>query len=211
MEYYHGTANVNAQKIIKSQRFRSDLQIIDSILWEGNRQKIKIPGSLGYGTYTFVNDPKLALMFAKKENEDPVVLQVFIKTVDDDNLLDLTEADSQEQFQKFSGYLRNSQKAQEIFKAFTFKRRKKSNIDSHNVEDDNSPRDVYAGIMTELFIAFLKKEGCRVKYVKKHTETLLPPNGYGYQRLGLPNGTEFTIRHPNDVANIQKYSFKEEA
>lgn len=184
MEYYHGTANVNAQKIIKSQRFRSDLQIIDSILWEGNRQKI---------------------------NEDPVVLQVFIKTVDDDNLLDLTEADSQEQFQKFSGYLRNSQKAQEIFKAFTFKRRKKSNIDSHNVEDDNSPRDVYAGIMTELFIAFLKKKGCRVKYVKKHTETLLPPNGYGYQRLGLPNGTEFTIRHPNDVANIQKYSFKEEA
>lgn len=210
MEYYHGTANINAQNIIKSQRFRSDLQIIDSILWEGNRRKIKIPGSLGYGTYTFVNDPQLALMFAKKENKNPVVLQVFIKTVDDDNLLDLTEADSQKQFQKFAGYLRNSQKAQEIFKAF-IKRSKKSNVDSRNIEDDNSPRDVYAGIMTELFIAFLKKKGCRVKYVKKRTETLLPPNGYGYQRLGLPNGTEFTIRYPdNDVAKIQKYSFKEE-
>ena len=39
----------------------------------------------------------------------------------------------------------------------------------------------------------------------------LTPNGYGYHRLGLPNGTEFTIRYPNDVTSIQKYSFKEEA
>lgn len=199
MEYYHGTANINAQKIIKTQHFNSTLFIINSILWEGRRQKVKVPGSLGYGVYTFIDDPKQALMFAKKENKEPVVLQVFLKTVDEKNILDLTEKNTIKKFQKFASYAKRVEDAKKIFKAF-----------KANKKIIGSSQDVYAGIMTELFIAFLKRNDCYIKYVKKRTETLLPPNGSGYQRLGLFNGTEFTIRYPNtDIKNIIMYHFKE--
>lgn len=201
MRYYHGTANINAYKIIKNQHFKNPSYNVDAILWEGTRQKIKVPGSLGYGIYTFIDNPNLALEFARKENEEPVVLEVSLKNINKTNLLDLTKKEHINQFQKFASYGKKAEKAQEIFNAFK---------DQHKII--GTSQDVYAGIMTELFIAFLKKEKFIVRYVKKHTETLLPPNGNGYQRLGLFNGTEFTIRYPDvDVTEIKKYSFKEEA
>lgn len=197
MRLYHGTTTSNAQKILKAGKFHSDLHGIESILYEGQRKKFKIPGSLGYGIYTFVDNPSMALRFINKFDMDNQVLQVNVDIENPVNILDFTNPNHQEQFRMFSQNLRNVQKANDIFNAIPGK--------------SNGKIDLFAGIMTELFIVYLRKNGIYIRFVKKQTETFLPPFKNSYQRLGIPNGTEFTIRYPEDIKSIKQYSFKEES
>ena len=197
MRLYHGTTTSNAQKILKSGKFHSNLHVIESILYEGERKKFEIPGSLGYGTYTFVDDPSMALRFINKFDMDNQVLQVDVDIENPDSILDFTNPDHRKQFRIFSQNSRNVQKANNIFNAIP--------------GGSNGKIDLFAGIMTEMFIVYLRKNGICIRFVKKQTETFLPPFNNSYQRLGIPNGTEFTIRYPEDIKSIKPYSFKEES
>lgn len=197
MRLYHGTTTSNAQKILESGKFHSNLHIIESILYEGQRRKLEIPGSLGYGTYTFMNDPMMALHFIRKFDTDGQVLQVNVDIENADNILDFTNPNHRKQFRIFSQNSQNAKKANDIFKAMPNRA--------------NGKIDLFAGIMTELFIGYLRRNGICIRFVKKQTETFLPPFNNSYQRLGIPNGTEFTIRYPKDVKSIKPYNFKEES
>ncbi|MBD8086314.1 hypothetical protein HUK45_08795 [Limosilactobacillus sp. c9Ua_26_M] len=112
MRLYHGTTTSNAKEILKSGRFHSNLHIIESILYEGERKKFEIPGSLGYGTYTFVDDPSMALRFINKFGMDSQVLQVDVDIENSDSILDFTNPDHRKQFRIFSQNSRNVQKGQ---------------------------------------------------------------------------------------------------
>lgn len=197
MRLYHGTTTSNAQRILKSGKFYSNLHVIESILYEGQRSRFKAPGSLGYGTYTFMDDPDIALNFIHKFDADVRVLQIGVNIENPDDVLDFTNPKHQEQFRIFSQNTWNVQKANDIFHAIP--------------GSANGKVDLFAGIMTELFIAYLRKNGICTRFVKKQTETFLPPFNNSYQRLGIPNGTEFTIRYPEDIKSIEPYNFKEES
>lgn len=197
LRLYHGTVASNAQNILKSGRFFNNLQIIESVLYGGQRKKIKVPGSLGYGIYTFVDDPSMALNFIKKFNDDVQVLQIEVDVKDTNSILDFTNVKHQEQFRKFSQNAQNVEKANRIFKAMPNK--------------SNGKVDLFAGIMTELFIVYLRNCGICIRFVKKQTETFLPPFENFYQRLGIPNSTEFTIRYPEDIISVKPYNFEEES
>lgn len=193
MKYYHGTTRINAEKILQNG-FRESNFIIFNIVRNSKIKRIKVPGSLGYGTYVFIDDSELALQFGRKFSNDPVVLEVAIDLHDEDNILDLTNSKIYKQFQKFASIAQQAESASSIFKEFYKQKAIRG-----------TAQDVYAGIMTELFILYLRNEkNIDIRFVKKDTETLLPPNDKGYQRLGLPNGTELTIRYPRqDVKNIK--------
>lgn len=197
MRLYHGTTATNARKILEFGKFNSNLQSIDSILYNGRRGRTKIPGSLGYGVYTFLDDPLLAKRFISKFSNDIMVIRVDVDVKNKDSILDFTNFNHQKQFRKFSENTHNVEKASNIFKAIPNK--------------SNSKKDLFAGIMTELFIVFLRKKGVYIRFVKKQTETFLPPLDSSYQRLGIPNGTEFTIRYPEDIRAVTEYIFKEES
>lgn len=139
----------------------------------------------------------MALRFINKFDMDNQVLQVNVDIENPDNILDFTNPNHQEQFRRFSQNARNVQKASDIFNAIP--------------GGSNGKIDLFAGIMTELFIVYLRKNGIYIRFVKKQTETFLPPFKNSYQRLGIPNGTEFTIRYPEDIKSIKPYSFKEES
>lgn len=198
LRLYHGTTVSNAQKILKSGKFHSNLHTIESILYNGQRKRFSVPGSLGYGTYTFVDDPNIALHFISKFGVDNQVLQVDVDIKNHNSILDFTNPLHQEQFRRFSQISQNVSKANDIFRVMPGK--------------SDGKVDLFAGIMTELFIGYLRKNGIYIRFVKKQTETFLPPLTNSYQRLGVPNGTEFTIRYPDkDVKSIKPYTFKEES
>lgn len=185
MSLYHGTTKINGGKI-KKEGFHVNL--LDIVVVERDRRYWnRSIGTLGYGLYTFKDDPQLAYDFASKfDSEDPVVFKI-PNVIPKNNLLDLTDFQVNKRFKKFCQFQRNSEHGERIYKHV-----------KHNCKVKS-----YAGIMTELFILFLKiKYNKRVLGVERWTETDLPNVRYG---MGT-NGIEVTIR---DAKLIKRNEVKE--
>lgn len=194
---YHGTSDKNAKNDclnFKNHLFKINILNITNTF--NNKRRQKLPGSLGYGYYTFEDDYELALKFAKKKYSTPRVIEIELATdIDDDSVLDFLNHLKREKFLKFVDYVEYDQLAKKLMNAFN---------KTHKYISDK--QDVYAGIMTELFIQYLKSEYHQViKVVRKETETFLDPrNNYKY-RLGLPNGIEVCIRNPKCIGTMDIY------
>lgn len=170
---YHGTTQLNA-RCIETEGFHAPMLNILNI--ERNKSNWnKSIGSLGYGLYTFENDPKLAYDFASKfDPENPVVFEI-PDIIPEDNLLDLTDPDTNFKFRKFCEEIHNAKHGEQIYSHVRHSKKVKS----------------YASIMIELFIKFLEnKYNLTTLGVKRWTETDLPGINYG---IGA-NGIEVTIR-----------------
>lgn len=179
---YHGTTQLNARRIEKDGFHVPMLNILN--VERNEREWNKSIGSLGYGLYTFENDPKLAYEFASKfDPENPVVFEL-PNVIPENNLLDLTIPENNLLFRKFCEDEHNSKHGERIYNHVRHSRKVKS----------------YAGIMTELFIGLLKnKYNLTTLGVKRWTETDLPGVNYG---IGA-NGVEVTIRNAQ-LINMNK-------
>jgi hypothetical protein len=171
---YHGTTQLNARRIEKDGFHVPMLDILN--VERNKRNWNKSIGSLGYGLYTFENDPQLAYEFASKfDPKNPVVFEL-PNIIPEKNLLDLTDPDTNLLFRKFCEDERNSKHGERIYDHVRHRGKVKS----------------YAGVMTELFIIFLKKKyKITTLGVKRWTETDLPGVRYG---VGA-NGIEVTVRN----------------
>lgn len=113
-----------------------------------------------------------------------------------DNILDFMNPRHQEQFRKFSQIAQNAEMATNIFETIP--------------GGNNRKIDLFAGIMTVLFIVYLGRNGIHIRFVKKQTETFLLPFSRNYQRLGVPNGRELLLSTPEDIKSIESYNFNKE-
>ncbi|MCT3602850.1 hypothetical protein EFS28_03470 [Lactobacillus acidophilus] len=168
---YHGTSHLIAEKIEKDGFC---VPILDILQVERNKKYWnRSIGSLGYGLYTFLNDPALAYQFALKvDSKSPIVFEL-PDVIPENKLLDLTDEHTNQLFREFCES--NSKHGERIYKYVRKSRKVKS----------------YAGIMIELYILFLERRyHVEILGVKRWTETDLPNIKYG---IGA-NGIEVTIR-----------------
>ncbi|MDE6946933.1 MAG: hypothetical protein K2P14_07115 [Anaeroplasmataceae bacterium] len=190
---YHGTDRKNAKNIIE-KGFNTTVPAIQEILYQSDNKgrRIKIPGSLGYGVYTFQDSYSMAKSFSKKFSKDVCVLKIEISDEANNNILDLTKDRVKEEFSHFARIAESVKNADQLYSVFK--------------KYGSAKMDLYAGIMTELYILFLTtKKKRKIRCVRKRTETLLPPLCRVHQRLCIDNGTEFTIRYPReDIKSISE-------
>lgn len=188
---YHGTTNDNAMKI-RNNGFNINVPNILMVERNANYWNKSI-GSLGYGLYTFENNYDLAYKFASKYDlQHPTVFEINIQ-FPDNSLLDLTQSEMNNLFNKFCSFQNNTDHGERIYKHVRKNRKVKS----------------YAGIMIELFILFVQqKYKYKILGVRRWEETILP--GLKYP-IG-PNAVEVTIRDASLISNANfKIVRKEDA
>lgn len=155
----------------------------------------KQPGSLGYGFYTFFDNPKVAYDFAHKfisyiDCKDRVfVFELYIEILDENLLvLDGESEDSK----NFNMWLQTN-KVQKMIKAYKKK----------YVNAKNNKQKSLDGILIEMYCLVLKKNNINVFAIKAPTRTNID-NEVPYS--GVLNGVEILIKDPQII--IDK-TFKE--
>lgn len=192
MSLYHGTSESLGRKDIEN--YNSKKFVISIYDISRNKRYSKLPGSLGYGYYTFENDRDLAYQFGKKKyHEKTMVLEIELDSkIEDDNILDLNDSKKKDLFLTFAKCGEQSETAKKLFE----KMKKQHKYISLK-------QNVFAGIMTELFVRYMKeKNELNIRVVRKDTETYLPPFDKEDYCLGIYNGTEVCIRDGNCIANM---------
>lgn len=184
---YHGTTARNAQ-LINKESFSISIPNLVNLNYTNRKTKMKEPGSLGYGLYTFLDNRDLAFKFANKFTDSPAVVYEIKVNIDEDSLLDLTCEKDQHFFREFIEEAHNCNQAKQIHKKISSKTEKV---------------DVFAGIATELFINYARTKGTIYKGVKKATETFVEPLEPPRFRLGIPNGIEFAIRDKKIIKHYE--------
>lgn len=149
-------------------------------------KKHRLPGSLGYGIYTFTTE-KMAKLIAEKFHDDPIVLNIELNSIED-NTLDLNDADNQENFHEFRTLAYKT--AESHFKNF-------------NV--GNEKQHVFDGIVIELYIRNIQNiyKGTKVIAVKLKTYTPFSKeikSNYSY----IPNGTELCLRDKQAIKKVSE-------
>lgn len=189
MEYigYHGTNATSAEDII-DRNFKR-LPLISQELRKPSNYKL--PGSLGYGLYTFNSDPELAEEFSKRFNDDVKVVKIKLD-VDEEEIFDL---DLLEQMKKLRKYYRDSAK------------RVERNINGKKINDKK--QNIFDGILLENLFCQIRtlKE---VKAVKMATHTFLDTDGSSAYTSRVHNGQEICIRDYTIIKTIEYYNQEEE-
>lgn len=181
---YHGTGKSSYSK--KGDNYFKILRY--DISTEFNKKKqgktYKLPGSLGYGIYTFTTE-EMAKLIAGKFYSDPMVLDIGLNPIED-SILDLNDMDTQENFHEFR--LESYKSAEKHFE---------------NFNAANDKQHVFDGIVIELYIKKLQKNnpGLIVSAVRLKTYTPLDKekkNSYSY----IPNGTELCLRDDRAIKEV---------
>ena len=196
MTLYHGTNKKDGNEdVVKFKNKELEIKIPNVLRLNYSSKKCKLPGSLGYGYYTFENDKEMAYYFSKKKFSEPTVLEVQVdKDFKDDHGLDFKDEKDRDLFWRFIRMAGQDVIGKNIL-------RKLERM--HSLEGISAKQDVFAGIMTELFIRYAtEKNGKVIQMVRKDTETFLPPYDNPKYRFGLPNGTEVCIRDANCIKAI---------
>lgn len=197
MPLYHGTGKEEANNdVLNFNNHKLKIEIPNISKFNYLSKIKKLPGSLGYGYYTFEDDKEIAYSFSeKKKYPEPTVVKIQInKDFDDDHVLDFKEEYKKKLFLQFAKSTKQNEIGKIILKKFE---------DTHRNVRISAKQDVFAGIMTELFIKYMyKEEGKVIQIVRKDTETFLPPFDNSKYRLGIPNGTEVCIRDVNCIKTV---------
>lgn len=180
---YHGTKTSIADEIKNNGFIHVKYDI-------NNAKEERLPNDLGFGTYFFIDDEATAskgfvnaksytLKYKKKSNIDVISIIVADLTFNDDQFLDLDEADN-------NAYYLSIQKEneQEAYKIWS-----KSKKGSHK------KRKIFDGIFLEMMISDLETAaGKTIQGVKKKTFT-----SFGAARSNFHNGTEISVRDHNCI------------
>lgn len=181
---YHGTTKSNADKI-RQTNVVIHKRTVGQEIYKANRGKL--PGSLGYGFYTFVDDYILAEAFASKFSESVDVL-TFEVVVSKDELLDLDEKDTQRKYHEFRRvYLVHA----------------KNLLNRFNVSYNPSNQHVMDGIILEEFSSKLKQmENITVKSVTMCTFTPLDDES-SHESSHVNNGQELCVKSKSVLKLIE--------
>ncbi|CAI2616043.1 hypothetical protein AKUH3B111A_09330 [Apilactobacillus kunkeei] len=173
---YHSTSSENA-KLIKQNGFKSKKESIGRLLGD-NRSKLKKPGTLGYGTYGFLEDYELSKEFYLSNNRTDCSILEFKINLNEENILDLNNVDDLKTVRHFFQNS-NMDRHLEILK------RKFGN-------DENSQKSVF-GALLEFFINHGEKSGeIKVEAVSATTSTYISKFPLSKK---IPNGIEYCIRN----------------
>lgn len=185
---YHGTNATSAEDII-GRDFKSPPLISQELRKSRN---YKLPGSLGYGLYTFNSDPELAEEFSKRFNDDDVKVVKIKIDVDEEEIFDL---DLLEQMKKLRKFYRESVK------------RVERNINGKKINDKK--QNIFDGILLEdLFFKIRTHKD--VKAVKMATHTFLDTDDSPAYTSRVHNGQEICIRDYTIIKTIEYYNQEEE-
>ncbi|MEG2938051.1 MAG: hypothetical protein RR812_06560 [Vagococcus sp.] len=185
-ESYHGTNNECANNI-QANGIQIDIPTMANE--SGKKHKKKIPGSFGYGFYTFVNDKELASDFAVRINTEcnSVTLKI-ISEIDENRLLSFLDLDDRENYHAF--YEQAHKSAMLHLKRF-------------GTHLDTEVQHVLEGIIIEMFLQKLfTKEKIRVIAVLGESYTPRKKGKYLYSNI--PNGQELCIRDKSIIKSCNK-------
>ena len=195
---YHVTPTSNVKGILNS--YNNFIPIDTGIKYmtkqlslKGGKTNRKIPGSLGYGLYTFTEGllaPEALIDgFAKRVTGNVQLKKViFHINVEESNILDLTSSSSI-QYQSFANYCEATAKAINKIN-FQFTSKGKNQL-------------VWEGVATELFIGEMEKRGKIYYGVRRDTYTPLFRNSVDASIRKTSNGIEFLIRDWSIVSTIE--------
>lgn len=152
-----------------------------------NRSTKKLPGSLGYGFYTFkdgLSNPKeLAYEFSNKFNDQVVVLKI-ISSISENTILDLNNSDSKNEYRLF--YNKSVKSAKSICR-------------TKGIKINNRKQHVFDGVVLELYINYLKrKKHITVNGIVHDTVTAIKNEGFS----DIENSREFCIRDNAIIKDI---------
>ncbi|MDG4978462.1 hypothetical protein [Lactococcus lactis] len=186
---YHGTNEQGSIRIMEGG-YKRIPSIRDEIDKCKQKEHYKIPGSLGYGLYTFLDDPVLALEFSKKFNDDNVkVLKFEFDELDDEYIFDLTQT---KYIKIFKNHCKSSRKLIEKM------------ITGTKLGTNDKKQHTFDGILLEMFFDNLK--GIKtVKAVKMATYTHLDEDEDSSYTSYAPNGVEFTVRDQSIIKNVENW------
>lgn len=198
---YHVTPTLNVKSIIDSYHnstpIKTGMSYLQSQLGIGvisGQSKMKKPGSLGYGLYTFKEgliDPEdLIVGFAKRITGDVQLKKVvFHIKVDEKNIIDLTNSSST-QYKDFVNYCRAAEKIiSQVHHKFIL---------------NGKNQFVWDGIAMEMFIAQMYKSfQTKVDGVCRDTYTPLSDNSVNASERITSNGIEFMVRDWKIICTIK--------
>ncbi|WP_204121312.1 MULTISPECIES: hypothetical protein [Levilactobacillus] len=178
---FHGTNKQNASKIAK-QGVRISIPRFDD-------QRVKNPGSLGYGFYTFMDDfpeaRELAFEFSNKFTSEVVVIRV-MSQVDMSSILDMNNANDRMQYLHY--FRRAHKKIMGICK-------------QRGLSLSNRKQHVFDGLMIESYIRYLKtRQKTIVNGVIHDTVTYVGTDGMS----DMENGREFCIRNTGMIISTSE-------
>lgn len=183
---YHSTSSENA-KLIKQNGFKSKKESLGRLLGDNNRKNsdLKKPGTLGYGTYGFLEDYELSKEFYLSNNRTDCSILEFKVNLNEDHILDFNNVDDLKSVRYFFQN-RNMDKHLEIFK--------------QKFGNNNSAQKSVFGALLELFISEGEKSGeIKVEAVSATTSTSI--SKFPLSKM-IPNGIEYCIRN-DDLINTK--------
>ncbi len=194
---FHGTEksiayakiNYNPSNIIVTT-YQMELQ--KGLRYRSQRRgvKAKLPGSLGYGFYTFIKTKQVTKDFISRQVSEYKIIKVCSK-FEDDQVLDFNSQETREQFHAFrTEFLKRSEKIIEIFGNHT----------------NNYKQHVMDGLVIENFIEALSKNKNKVtKAVVAWTFTPCDDKSENIKFVSfIPNGLELCIRDKERIISLEE-------
>lgn len=183
IQSFHGT-NTSGKNKITSKSFTIKIPLI------ANETNKKVPGSLGYGFYTYIdglsNARQLAYEYSHKFKNDPVFIIKIVSNIEGANLLDLNEDDSKNDYRFF--YKKVFRSAENICR-------------NKNFRIDNKKQHVFDGVVLELYVQYLiQKKHIVVKGIIHDTVTYIQEDGLS----DIENGREFCIRSRDIIKELNE-------
>lgn len=183
---FHGTESSVAEEKIKYKQKNIIVTTFNREMAKGrSNKKVKAPGNLGYGFYTFIKPENIVDNFMQKITNDYKVIKV-ISCFEDEEVLDLDNDDTRAKFHRF----RNS-----------FIKRAKSFYDILGKPNNNANQHSMDGIVLECFIMeIFNREKQSIKAVKMWTNTPLEKDRI--LNSFISNGLELCIRDKKNIYSL---------
>lgn len=181
---YHGSLSTHCETI-RSGKLVIKKFIVAQEAMNDNKSST-VPGSFGYGFYTFIDDKKLSIEFAKKfhKSEDVAALKI-LSEISENNILDLTVQKDRNLFHEF--FHNNNPAVDRLLK----------NFGKHR---DTKLQHVKDGLVIELLLSNLQnKKRLRIDAVVGESYTPTRDGIYSY----IPNGKELCIRNKSVITSIE--------
>lgn len=155
-----------------------------------NENNKRVPGSLGYGFYTYIDGlsdaRELAYEYSHKFKDEPIFIFKIVSNIEGTNLLDLNEDDSKNAYRSF--YKKVFRSAENICKNKHFK-------------INNKKQHVFDGVVLELYVQYLMQhKHIVVKGIIHDTVTYIHEDGLS----DIENGREFCIRSRDIIKELSE-------
>lgn len=194
---FHGTDKFIADNKIKFSPSNIVIPVYTNELEKGMNSKSqkrntkpKLPGSLGYGFYTFIYTKDITEKFISRQSKEYTIIKVY-SIFEDNEILDFNLQEVREKFHVFrSEFIKY---ANNILKAF-------------GNPSNNYKQHVMDGLIIETFIAkLLQKENKKIAAVIAWTFTPCDEQSESVKFVSfIPNSLELCIRDRNKIQSLEK-------